>query len=176
MPFARASLSISDHDSAKYLPVILLLTIGFLLIFPKYISYDFPEESQSSHRYSNSWLSCSSPVEHAHAATKAGLIFSGVTNCSVSFFSEKGFVVAFIEDEIRLVWFTKHTKLATVSPLWGVTLTRNRFHFGDACVEKILHGRIGIALNFIRGANCQDATVFEHRDATGDAESQVAIV
>jgi hypothetical protein len=33
MPFARASLIIFDHGSAKYLPVILLLTMGFLLIF-----------------------------------------------------------------------------------------------------------------------------------------------
>ena len=79
---------ISDHGSAKYLPVILLLTIGFLLIFPRYISYDFPDESQSSHRYSSSWLSGSSPLVHPHAATKEGLSFSGVTNCSMSFFSE----------------------------------------------------------------------------------------
>jgi len=98
MPFARASLIISDHGSAKYLPVILLLTIGFLLIFPKYTSYDLPDESQSSHRYSSSWLRGSSPLEHSQAATKEGFIFSGVTNCATSFFSnffsERRFIVS----------------------------------------------------------------------------------
>jgi hypothetical protein len=110
MPFARASLIIIDQGSAKYLPVILLLTIGFLLIFPKYISYDFPDESQSSHRYSSSWLSCSAPLEHSQAATKAGLIFSGVTNCSMSFFSERRFVVS-------IEWENSHNYLTVARNL-----------------------------------------------------------